>query len=88
MNAKRLPPINFTKRRSHGIIKPLTGPSEGLGVLGPNWEQVADETWGEFNSNSNIFDIEAENDKHESPYTEEYHLTLWKTEGFRIGFED
>ena len=85
---KHLSPIYAIKRCTQHIIKPRAGPTETLVALGPNWEQVAGETHGELGANCNIFNVDAENDKHERPNTEPYRLTLWKTEGFRFHLEE
>ena len=88
MKPKRITPIKATKLGSQRVIKPPTRPSEELNVCRPNLEQVVSETCGEFSSDSNIFEVEAENDEHERPDTEEYQLTIWKTVGFRIVFDE
>ncbi len=85
---KRIPPIKTTKLGSQRVIKPPARPSVALNVRRPNSKQVLDETCREFDSDSNIFEVEAENDEHKRTDTEEYRLTIWKTTGFRIVFDE
>ncbi len=84
---KHLSPIDAIKRTTQRIIKPRARPSEVLGALRPNWEQVIGEIYGELGPNCNIFDVDAENDKHKRPNVEPYRLTIWKTERFRFRLE-
>ena len=83
---KHLSPIDVIKHCTQYIIKPLVGPTEILDALGPNWEQVPGETCGELGSNYNIFDVDADNGKHERSNIEVYRLTVRKTKGFGFHF--
>ncbi len=88
MKEKRRPQIGTNKRRTQRIIKPKFGPSESLGGLGPNLEQMVLKPCREFDSERNIFEVEAENDKHERPVVEEYHVTFRAIRSFRIVVDD
>jgi virulence-associated protein VagC len=85
---KCLPPIEVTKLGPQRIIKPLDRPIDEFIFLGPNSEQMAGEAYGEFFSDPNILEIEAEYDKNESSDTEEYRLPIREVGGFRIYFDD
>lgn len=84
---KRIPPIKVPKKRCARVAKARNGPGKGL-IHGPNAEQVTSEFWGKFGSDRNIFEVDTQDNKQERPNAEEYRLTTWKVEGFRIGFEE